>query len=64
VDLSKHSTDPGECVVDPFGGSGSLARAARECGRSGVSIEKDKYNYDLAMKKFNELDTDIFAMEG
>jgi adenine-specific DNA-methyltransferase len=64
VDLIKHSTDPGDCVVDPFGGSGSLARAARECGRSGVSIEKDKYNYDLAMKKFNELDTDIFAMEG
>lgn len=62
VDFIKHSTDPGDVVFDPFGGSGSLARAARECGRSGVSIEKDKFNYDIAMKKFNEADTgDLFA---
>lgn len=63
VDLLKHSTNPGEVAVDPFGGSGSLARAARECNRSGVSIEKNLLNYELALKKFNEVDTDIFSSE-
>lgn len=61
VDLMKHSTNPGDVVVDFFGGSGSVARAARECGRSGVSIEKNKFNYDQALKKFNEDSVDIFS---
>lgn len=49
----KASTDPGELVVDPFGGSGVLARAARTTGRSGVSIELDKFNAEQAQKKFD-----------
>jgi site-specific DNA-methyltransferase (adenine-specific)/modification methylase len=50
----KASTEPGEFVVDPFGGSGSLVRAAERCGRSAVAIEYDEKNYELAMKKFTE----------
>lgn len=49
--LMKHSTDRGELVVDPFGGSGSLARAARSIGRTAISIEEDKYNYKLAKER-------------
>lgn len=52
--LIKASTDKGDFVVDPFGGSGSLVRAAERCGRSAVSIEYDEHNYKLAMKKFTE----------
>jgi site-specific DNA-methyltransferase (adenine-specific) len=52
--LIQHSTSPGDFVVDPFGGSGSLVRAAEQCGRSAVAIEYDKDNYDLALKKLNE----------
>lgn len=47
----KHSTDPGDFLVDPFGGSGSLVRAAERCGRSAVGIELDEKNYNLANDK-------------
>jgi DNA modification methylase len=50
----KASTDEGEFVVDPFGGSGSLVRAAERCGRGAVAIEYDEYNYNLAKKKLTE----------
>lgn len=54
-DLIKAGTEPGQFIVDPFGGSGSLVRAARALGnRSAVSIEYDKDNYDLSMKAFTE----------
>lgn len=51
--LIKHSTKPGEFIVDPFGGSGSLVRAARNLNRSAVAIEYDERNYTEALKKFH-----------
>lgn len=54
--LMQASTVPGEFLVDPFGGSGSLVRAARRCGRGAVAIELDKKNYDLAEKSLHEGD--------
>lgn len=55
-DFLKTSTVQGDFVVDPFGGSGSVARAARRVKRSAVTIEYDKFNFDLSVKKFNEGD--------
>jgi adenine-specific DNA-methyltransferase len=49
----RHSTDEGDFIVDPFGGSGSLARAARSLDRSAVSIEYDQFNFERAMEKFD-----------
>src|ERR1044072_1000865 len=49
--LIKASTSPGEFLVDPFGGSGSLVRAARNAGRNAVAIEYDAENYKLALNK-------------
>lgn len=46
--LLKHSTSPGDLAVDPFGGSGVLARAARNTGRSGLSIELNELNFQRA----------------
>lgn len=54
--LIKHSTDQGDLVVDPFGGSGSLVRAAQRTGRHGVAIEYDEYNYNEALRKLTEGD--------
>jgi len=54
--LIKHSTDRGNFVLDPFGGSGSLVRAAQRCGRSAIAIELDEYNAHLARKKLHEGD--------
>jgi adenine-specific DNA-methyltransferase len=48
--LIEASTDPYDLIVDPFGGSGSLARACRRTKRSGVCIELDEFNYNEANK--------------
>jgi len=48
--LIKASTNEGDLVVDPFGGSGSLVRAARNCNRSAVAVEYDEFNYEQAQK--------------
>jgi len=55
--LLKHSTEPRDFVVDPFGGSGSLARAARNVGRSAVCVEYDETNYKLAQEKLEGSET-------
>lgn len=49
----KTSTKERDFIVDPFGGSGSLARAARNVHRSAVVIESNKKNYKLAKQKFD-----------
>jgi adenine-specific DNA-methyltransferase len=58
--LIGHSTHQGDLVVDPFGGSGSLARACRETGRSGISIEYDEYNYTRAKAKLDSSGSGLF----
>lgn len=55
-DLIKASSDPHDFIVDPFGGSGSLIRAARRVNRSAVAIEYDEMNYELARKAYEEGD--------
>jgi adenine-specific DNA-methyltransferase len=59
--LIEHSTDPGELVVDPFGGSGSLVRAARATGRHGVAIEYDQDNYDKAKHALDTAPEGLFG---
>lgn len=49
----KASTSEGDFIVDPFGGSGSLVRAAQRCGRSAVAIESNEYNARLAQEKLD-----------
>jgi adenine-specific DNA-methyltransferase len=58
--LIQHSTVPGDFIVDPFGGSGSLARAARATDRSALAIEYDKRNFDSALKAFNGAEPSMF----
>lgn len=58
--LIKASTKEGDFIVDPFGGSGATARAARNCGRSAVAIEYDQFNYEKAIKKFNSAEGALF----
>lgn len=46
--LMKQSTVPGDFLVDPFGGSGSLVRAARNIKRNAVAIELDPERYKVS----------------
>lgn len=59
--LLKHSTSEGDFVVDPFGGSGSLVRAARNLGRSAVAIEFDEENYKRALEKLEGEEGGMFG---
>lgn len=48
--MIKHSTNRGDLVVDPWGGSGSLYRAAVNTERSVVTMELDEFNFKQATK--------------
>jgi DNA modification methylase len=47
--LITKSTVPGELVADPFAGSASGLRAAKQTGRAYWGVELDKRNYSLAL---------------
>ena len=51
--LIKHSTVPGDWLVDPFAGSGSLMRASRGLDRNSIGIEYDERNYREAKRKLD-----------
>jgi DNA modification methylase len=52
-DLIKLSSMPGNLVLDPFCGSGSTIRAAKETGRQGLGIELDEVHYLKAVELLN-----------
>lgn len=56
--IMKHS-DEGDVVFDGFGGSGSTAVAARECGRGFIVIEKDDEYFAVAEKRLAEKRQDL-----
>lgn len=58
--LIKASTSEGDFIVDPFGGSGSLVRAARNCNRSAVAMEYNLKNYKLAKRKLESKEESMF----
>lgn len=58
--LIKPSTNRGDFIVDPFGGSASTVLAARNLGRSAVGIEKDPVRWAKADKRLLETSTNLF----
>lgn len=56
----RHSTDPRDFIVDPFGGSGSTVRAAKAEGRSAVAMELDPMNYKIAHDKLTSASEAMF----
>lgn len=55
--LMKQSTVPGDFLVDPFGGSGSLAYWARNIKRNAVCIELNKDRAEVAKKRLESMPT-------
>ena len=52
----EHFTNPGDVVCDPFSGSGTVALACKNTGRSFIGSEIDTESYNVAYRRlFNEL---------
>ena len=60
------STKPGDMVLDPFGGTGTTAVAAKLLKRQFVVIEQEAAYYKAALKRLDEMencdDADVFAL--
>lgn len=55
---------PGDTVLDPFAGAGTVNKVAIECGRNAIGIELQKEYYDLAIeKRFSLWDDSIFESD-
>ena len=50
-----NNTDPGDLVLDPFGGSGSTLIAAAQLGRRCYTIEMDPRYADVIIKRWENL---------
>lgn len=53
--LMSTSSNPGDLVVDFFGGSGTTAIAAIELNRSYLVLELDKGNYNMISERVNQV---------
>lgn len=61
AELLTRSTLPGNKVLDPFVGSGTIFPAANQCKVIAYGVEKVKENYDLALSRMfaNEVDLGV-----
>ena len=62
VDLVKKHTNSGDVVVDPYGGSGTTAIAAKRLGRKYISCEIDSIFYEKSLKRINDDDMEIVGL--
>lgn len=55
---------PGDTVLDPFAGAGTVNKVAIECGRNAIGIELQEDYYNLAIeKRFSLWDDSVFETD-
>ena len=59
--ILRHS-DPGQVIMDPFSGSGTICKYAKYFDREYIGIEKEKEFYDMSVKRVNGI-IDIYQDE-
>lgn len=59
----KNSSNPGDIILDPFGGSMSTALAAIKTGRKAISFEIDEEYYNLGKERLDNFDPNDIVIE-
>jgi len=62
--LVQHYTLPGDTILDPFGGSGTLAEVAIKTGRKYIIIEQDPEHYQTILERISNINAQTILFRG